>query len=85
MSKLYSLIKKVREEEDKEAMGTIISKFKPRIRSSLTQTSRQEREDMQQEVYIKIMEVVYKYDIESTPSIWELIDFDELSRRWKNE
>lgn len=85
MNKLYSLIKKVREEEDNEAMETIISKFKPRIRSSLTQTSIQEREDMQQEVYMKIIEVVYKYDIESTPSIWELIDFSTLSRRWNNE
>ena len=72
MGYLMKLLKKAKN-NDKKAMEEIIIKFTPKIRKSLYQTSLQERNDLRQEVNLKIIEAVHKYDIESIPGFWDFI------------
>lgn len=58
---------------DKNAMESIILKFNPKLQKSLYQTTLQDRNDLKQEIHLKIIEAVYKYDIETVPGFWEFI------------
>ena len=60
-------------------MEEIILRFTPTIQKSLYQTSVQERNDLKQEIKLKIIEAVYKYDIGSIPGFW---DFIESKDKW---
>ncbi|UOQ91575.1 helix-turn-helix domain-containing protein [Halobacillus shinanisalinarum] len=70
MTTLLNLTKKA-QQNDNEAINTIIEKFEPKIGLSLKQTSPQEQEDLYQELKIKTIEIVCQYDIESTEGFWE--------------
>jgi hypothetical protein len=48
---------------------------------SLQQTTYQEQEDLQQEIHLKIIEAVRKYDLEHIPDIWNFINPDDFSAR----
>lgn len=77
---LLSLIQKAKN-EDEEAILFLIQKFSPKIMRSLQQTSYQEQEDLQQEIHLKIIEAVRKYDLEHIPDIWNFIHPDDFSTR----
>jgi hypothetical protein len=65
-------------------MAALLQMFEPKLRRSLLQTSKQEREDLEQELRIKIMEVIYRYDLESTPGYWEFKNQFEVKSRKKS-
>ncbi|WP_289375896.1 helix-turn-helix domain-containing protein [Paenibacillus silvae] len=72
MDCLMSLLIQARK-NDKKAMESIIVKFNPKLQKSLYQTTQQDRNDLKQEIHLKIIEAVYKYDIETVPGFWEFI------------
>ncbi|QYY44401.1 hypothetical protein K3F53_01055 [Aneurinibacillus thermoaerophilus] len=55
-------------------MLLFIQTFKPKLKSSLYQTSIGEREDLAQELTLKIIEAIYNYDLEATPGFFEFIE-----------
>lgn len=76
MDCLMTLLIQARE-HDKNAMESIIVKFNPKLQKSLYQTTQQDRNDLQQEIHLKIIEAVYKYDLETVPGLWEFIQTKE--------
>ncbi|WP_052947824.1 helix-turn-helix domain-containing protein [Aneurinibacillus tyrosinisolvens] len=63
--------------KDPDAILLILAKFKPKIERSLYQTSFHEREDLLQQLYVKIIEAVYRYDVESAPGFSEFMEMLE--------
>ncbi|MDO7907174.1 helix-turn-helix domain-containing protein [Paenibacillus sp. JX-17] len=57
-----------------QAMERILELFQPKISRSLCQTSIQERDDLRQELYLKMIEAVQKYDLDRTPGFWQFVD-----------
>lgn len=58
---MYELLEQAKE-KDKDALLEIIIKFQPKIKKSLHQTSPQDREDLEQELIVKIIEVIHSID-----------------------
>jgi DNA-directed RNA polymerase specialized sigma subunit len=58
--------------QDKDAMLEILQRFQPKIERSLYQTSYEEREDLRQHLYLKMVEAVQNYRVQPVPSFWEL-------------
>lgn len=73
METFITLVKEAKQ-NNRHAMQLIINRFKPKLDSSLTQTSSQEREDLKQEVSLRIIEAIYRYDLNSTPGFWEFYE-----------
>ncbi|WP_179281279.1 helix-turn-helix domain-containing protein [Paenibacillus sp. XY044] len=48
---------------DKEATAQILAAFTPKIKASLYQVPADHREDLKQELYIKMIEVIRSFDI----------------------
>lgn len=69
MESLKSLIEKA-QMQDLGAIESILIKFTPKIEKSLIQTAIQERKDLKQEVSLKMIEAIYKYDTNSIPGFW---------------
>ena len=53
-----------------EEMLIIIENFTPKIKQCLHQTSYQDREDLEQEIKLKIIEKLTTKEFENTPSFW---------------
>lgn len=53
-----------------EEMLIIIENFTPKIKQCLHQTSYQDREDLEQEIKLKIIEKLTTKELENTPSFW---------------
>lgn len=49
----------------------IIENFTPKIKQCLHQTSYQEREDLEQELKLKIIEKLATQEFNDTPSFWD--------------
>lgn len=49
----------------------IIENFTPKIKQCLHQTSYQEREDLEQEIKLKIIEKLATQEFNETPSFWD--------------
>ncbi|MGF7048920.1 DNA-directed RNA polymerase specialized sigma24 family protein [Paenibacillus sp. DS2015] len=60
---MTSLLLKVQLNDDKEAMAQILEAFTPKIISSLRQVPVDYREDLKQELYVKMIEVIKGFDI----------------------
>ncbi|WP_121616643.1 helix-turn-helix domain-containing protein [Virgibacillus halodenitrificans] len=67
---LYDLAKKSK--EDSNALETIVKLFEPKLKKSLSLTEQKERDDLSQELKYKLVSVIKKYDVDSTPGFWEL-------------
>ncbi|RDW21402.1 hypothetical protein CWR48_03080 [Oceanobacillus arenosus] len=74
MTRLIELMKKVQKHHDIESLETVLNLFEPKIRASLKQTSPQEQDDLYQELKIKVIEIVRKYDYSNTYGFWEFTD-----------
>lgn len=61
------------DEVKKKEIEAILNRFNPQIKKALKNTSYQEREDLEQEIKLKILEKVNSLDIESPPGFWEFI------------
>lgn len=70
MGNLYVLTKTAKS-KNPEAVLAIIQKFSPKLKQSLYQTSQQDREDLEQDLILKMIEIIYRYNLESTPGFWE--------------
>ncbi len=65
---LYELAQKSK--EDRARIEEIVERFEPKMKSSLTLTHPQVREDLYQELRLKLIDIVLYYDIDSTPGFW---------------
>ncbi|MCR8641997.1 helix-turn-helix domain-containing protein [Paenibacillus sp. N1-5-1-14] len=68
-----------------QAMEGIISMFAPKLKKSLYQTTQQQRDDLKQDVCLKIMEVVHRYDLEAVPGFFEYLKETELDNGIKGK
>lgn len=62
--------------DDQEAMGALVQKFEPKLRSTVFSSpysNKADCEDMEQELTIKIIEGVQKFDIDQIPGFWEYL------------
>lgn len=58
--------------KDNEALLKLIQYYEPKLYKSLYQTTENNREDMKQELLVKLIVAIKKYDIDSVPGFWEL-------------
>ena len=72
MTGLYQLVK--RAPRDNEALLKIIKQFEPKIAKSLYLTNQSSRDDLSQELMLKLVESIRKYDVQHIPGFWEFRD-----------
>lgn len=80
---LLPLVKKA-QKNNPEAMLMILKLFERKIYYELKQTTSQEREDLSQDLYLKMIETVQNYSLDQTPGFWEFIYRDEMSDKTMN-
>lgn len=56
---------------NKEALVEILDMFRPKLSRCLYKTSPQEREDLEQDLSLKILEALLVYDLDATPGFLE--------------
>ncbi|MFP3360016.1 helix-turn-helix domain-containing protein, partial [Planococcus sp. SIMBA_143] len=61
--RLYTLLQQAKN-EDKEGLSAILNQFEKKIEAELRQTPPQNRDDLRQELVIKVMEAVEKYSVD---------------------
>ncbi|PFG15254.1 helix-turn-helix domain-containing protein [Bacillus sp. es.036] len=71
--RLYTLLQQAKN-EDKEGLSGILNQFEKKIEAELRQTSPQNRDDLRQELVIKVMEAVEKYSVEDVPNFEQFIE-----------
>lgn len=69
---LYALA--IDSKHNKDSLNKIIEMFAPKIHQSLRQTQPQNREDLSQEIKIKLLNCIQEYDVEKTPGYFEMLD-----------
>jgi len=80
---LLFLVRRVQNNNDDEALVDILNMFEPKIRKSLSTLQRDVREDYRQEIYIRIIRAIRKYDLDNSP---DLFDFSNTIRnRWREK
>ncbi|MER2007020.1 MAG: hypothetical protein ABS939_06165 [Psychrobacillus sp.] len=57
---------------DEKALLTLISFFEPKLKICLYQTPPTNREDLQQDLIIKLINTIQNYDVNSVPGFWDL-------------
>lgn len=72
---LFTLVKQSK--TDNNSLENVIDLFSPKIHRSLQQTKKQFREDLSQELKIKIVNCTRKYDVDKTPGYFQMIDLLE--------
>ncbi|MDP4551489.1 helix-turn-helix domain-containing protein [Alkalihalobacillus macyae] len=72
-ARLYALLQQAKQNED-EALELIFSQFEKKIEAELRQTPYEYRDDLRQELYVKILEAVEKYSIEEVPNFEQFIE-----------
>ncbi|MCA0991162.1 helix-turn-helix domain-containing protein [Guptibacillus hwajinpoensis] len=71
--RLYTLLQQAKN-EDKEGLSAILDQFEKKIEAELRQTPAQNRDDLRQELVIKVMEAVEKYRVEDVPNFEQFIE-----------
>jgi len=64
------------DEDIDEDIMEVIKEFTPKIKKSLFNTSYQSREDLEQEIKLKIIEKMRTIHFEDPPSFWSLVKMD---------
>ncbi|MDQ0482265.1 helix-turn-helix domain-containing protein [Guptibacillus hwajinpoensis] len=72
-ARLYTLLQQAKQNEDK-ALELIFNQFEKKIEAELRQTPYEYRDDLRQELYVKILEAVEKYSIEEVPNFEQFIE-----------
>lgn len=75
MDRLYILITKSKLDDEK-SISSLLQQFESSIKKSLYQTSYNHREDLNQELNIKILDAVRDYNFDKCPGFWEFIRLD---------
>lgn len=52
---------------------SILNDFQPKIKKSLNKTPFQDREDLEQEINVKIIEKLNSVEFQENPSFWSLL------------
>lgn len=52
----------------------ILKKLEPKIKKSLKQTTIQDRENLEQELVMKVLKVTYSFDTNKVPGFWEFLN-----------
>lgn len=65
---------------DNNALLDIINMFEPKVKGSLYQTQSLHRDDLRQELMIKLIKSIKKYDIESVPGFWDMKNYYSASK-----
>ncbi|MEZ2658935.1 helix-turn-helix domain-containing protein [Aneurinibacillus aneurinilyticus] len=68
---LYTLVKQSR--FDNDSLEKVIDLFSPKIDQSLKQTKLQNREDLSQELKIKLLDCIRNYDVDNTPGYFQML------------
>lgn len=58
--------------DDNIALLDVISLFEPKLKKVIFQTQPLYREDLQQDLLIKMIHCIKKYDTNSVPGFWEM-------------
>lgn len=61
------------QKNNREAMLMILKQFERKIWYELKQTKPQDRDDLSQHLYMKMIETIKTYDLEQTPGFWEFL------------
>lgn len=72
MKNLYELVSQSK--QNQVAMQEVINTFQPKIKKVLHSTNSKQREDLEQELTYKLITCIKKYDIESTPGFWDMVE-----------
>lgn len=57
---------------DNYALLALISFFEPKLNKCLYETAPNNREDLRQDLLIKLINTIEKYDVHSVPGFWEI-------------
>ncbi|WP_316561540.1 helix-turn-helix domain-containing protein [Paenibacillus macerans] len=60
---MAELLLKAQQDQDQEATLQILNCFTPKIKASLQQVPADQREDLKQELYVKMLEVIQNFDL----------------------
>lgn len=71
-SRLYNLLQRAKK-QDEEAISLILQTFEKKIQAELRQTSYAERDDLRQDLYVKVYEAIEKYKIGDVPDFEEFV------------
>ncbi|WP_270180439.1 helix-turn-helix domain-containing protein [Alkalihalobacillus sp. CinArs1] len=77
-SRLYNLLQRAKK-QDEEALSLILQTFEKKIQSELRQTSFGARDDLRQELFVKVCEAVGKYKVDDVP------DFEEFAMKLEKD
>lgn len=69
--RLYQKVKELQISGNEEALQDIITKFEPKVKSLIRQTSRQDQEDLMQELKITIVLKSINYPLDEVPGFEE--------------
>lgn len=68
-TELIALVEKSK--YDDKALLTVLTIFEPKVKYCLYQTHPHYREDLRQDLLIKLINTIKKYDVNSVPGFWE--------------
>jgi len=57
---------------DNDSLMKIVDLFEPKLKKSLYNTSEPNREDLLQDLKLKLVTCIRQYDVESIPGFWEM-------------
>lgn len=69
---LYEYAKKA-QQEDRQALEQMIKVFEPKVKYSLRAVPPEYRKDLEQELKMKLIEMILRYDLNSIPTFTEYI------------
>lgn len=60
---------------DNKALLDVIRIFEPKVKKSLYQTQPFYREDLRQDLMVKLINCIRKYDVQSVPGFWDMKNY----------
>lgn len=79
--RLLSLVKRVQNQNDEKALMEILQMFEPKLRRSLRGVHWDKQEDYRQEIYIRLIKAIRKYNIENTLDLSNFCNTFGIRRR----
>lgn len=67
---LKALVEKSK--NDDKALLSVINYFEPKLKHCLYQTHPFHREELRQDLMIKLIQSIRKYDVDSVPGFWDM-------------
>ncbi|MGM7703137.1 helix-turn-helix domain-containing protein [Pseudalkalibacillus sp. Hm43] len=73
---LYDEVQKAKR-NDREAMERILERLEPKIKHTVLSIEKKYQEDVEQEVKLRVMEAVRRYEVDDLPSFVEMLQKSE--------